>query len=146
MWQCGEVNEIRPRQLVAFRSLASANRLCKLYQERDSAQPKLLEAILHKDNFNRAYKRGKANKGAPGIDGMTVEEALAYLKEHQQELTNRIYRRKCRSAVFSCPAYGLYQCKGKREKCQCIRVCRSGWESNVSTSKKACQGPITAGF
>ena len=44
-----------------------------------------MEAILYKDNINRAYKRVKANKGAPGIDGMTIEEALPYLKEHQQE-------------------------------------------------------------
>ena len=65
-----------------------------IWKERDSAQPKLLEAILHKDNFNRAYKRVKANKGAPGVDGMTIEEALPYLKEHQQELTTRIYRGK----------------------------------------------------
>ena len=65
-----------------------------IWKERDSAQPKLLEAILHKDNFNRAYKRVKANKGAPGVDGMTIEEALPYLQEHQQELTNRIYRGK----------------------------------------------------
>lgn len=36
----------------------------------------------------------KVNKGAPGIDGMTVEEALAHLKEHQQELTDRIYKGK----------------------------------------------------
>ena len=40
------------------------------------------------------YKRVKVNKGAPGIDGMTVEEALAHLKEHQQELTDRIYKGK----------------------------------------------------
>ena len=53
-----------------------------------------MEAILYKDNFNRAYKRVKANKGAPGVDGMTIEEALPYLKEHQQELTTRIYRGK----------------------------------------------------
>ena len=66
----------------------------RIWKERDSAQSKLLEAILYKDNFNRAYKRVKANKGAAGIDGMTVEEALPYLKEHQQELTNRIYRGK----------------------------------------------------
>jgi len=66
----------------------------RIWKERDSAQSKLLEAILHKDNFNRAYKRVKANKGAAGIDGMTVEEALLYLKEHQQELTDRIYRGK----------------------------------------------------
>ena len=36
--------------------------------QRDSAQPKLLEAIQYKDNLNRAYKRVKANKGAAGID------------------------------------------------------------------------------
>lgn len=66
----------------------------RIWKERDSAQPKLLEEILYKDNFNRAYKRVKANKGKPGIDGMTVEEALPYLKEHQKELTNRILRGK----------------------------------------------------
>ena len=65
-----------------------------IWKERDSAQPKLLEAILYKDNFNRAYKRVKSNKGAPGVDGMTIEEALPYLQEHQQELTARIYRGK----------------------------------------------------
>ena len=66
----------------------------RIWKERDSAQPRLLEAILYKDNFNRAYKRVKANKGAPGIDGMNVEEALPYLREHQKELTDRIYRGK----------------------------------------------------
>ena len=74
---------------------AKASRSFKrIWKERDSAQPKLLEAIMNKDNFNRAYKRVKANKGTPGIDGMTVGEALPYLKEHQQELTDRIYRGK----------------------------------------------------
>ena len=66
----------------------------RIWKERDSAQPRLLETILHKDNLNRAYKRVKANKGAAGIDGMTVEEALPYLKEHQRELTDRIYKGK----------------------------------------------------
>ena len=66
----------------------------RIWKERDSAQPKLLEAILYKDNFNRAYKRVKANKGKHGIDGMTVEEALPYLREHQKELTNQILKGK----------------------------------------------------
>ena len=66
----------------------------RIWKERDSAQPKLLEAILYKDNFNRAYKRVKANKGKHGIDGMTVEEALPYLREHQKELTDRILKGK----------------------------------------------------
>ena len=66
----------------------------RIWKERDSAQPKLLEKILHKDNLNRAFKRVKANKGAPGIDGMTVDEALLYFKENQKELIDRIYRGK----------------------------------------------------
>ena len=36
----------------------------------------LLERILTRDNLNRAYKQVKRNHGAPGIDGITVEEAL----------------------------------------------------------------------
>lgn len=46
----------------------------------------LLEQILSKDNLNIAYKRVKANKGSHGIDGMTVDKLLQYLKEHGQEL------------------------------------------------------------
>ena len=53
-------------------------------------EPKLLERILFRDNMNKAYKRVKANKGAPGVDGMTVEEALPWLKEHGKELTESI--------------------------------------------------------
>ena len=67
-----------------------------IWKERDSAQSDLLEKILYKDNFSRAYKRVKKNHGAPGIDGMTVEDALPYLREHQKELTDRIYRGKYR--------------------------------------------------
>lgn len=50
----------------------------RIWKERDSAQSELLEKILYKDNLNRAFKRVKANKGAPGIDGITVEEIGAY--------------------------------------------------------------------
>ena len=66
----------------------------RIWKERDSAQPKLLEAILYKDNLNRANKRVKANKGAAGIDGMSIEETLPYLKEHQQELKKPDTQRK----------------------------------------------------
>ena len=66
----------------------------RIWKERDSAQPRLMETILYKDNFNRAYKRVKANKGKHGVDGMTVEEALPYLREHQKELTDRILKGK----------------------------------------------------
>ena len=50
----------------------------------------LLERILDRENLNRAYKRVKANKGAPGVDGMTVEEAFPWLKEHGKEMIEEI--------------------------------------------------------
>ena len=54
----------------------------------------LLEKILSRENLNRAYKRVKANKGAPGIDGMTVEDALPWLREHREELLETIRQGK----------------------------------------------------
>ena len=62
--------------------------------ERAVRTPNLLERILNRDNLNNAYKRVKANKGAPGVDGMTVEEALPWLKEHGKELTDSILQGK----------------------------------------------------
>ena len=62
----------------------------RIWKERDSAELDILGKILNKDNLNRAYKRVKANKGAPGVDGMTVEEAFEWLKEHNHELIERI--------------------------------------------------------
>ena len=66
----------------------------RIWKERDSAEPEILSKILSKDNLNRAYKRIKANKGASGIDGITVESALPWLREHNQELIERIRRGK----------------------------------------------------
>ncbi len=54
----------------------------------------LLGKILSRENLNRAYKRVKANKGAAGIDGMTVDDALPWLKEHRNELLESIQNGK----------------------------------------------------
>ena len=62
----------------------------RIWKERDSAQSMLLEMILEKDNLNSAFKRVKKNHGAPGVDGMTIEDALPYLREHQKEFIERI--------------------------------------------------------
>ena len=61
---------------------------CQEVEERNGAD--LLEKVLERENLNRAYKRVKANKGASGIDGMSVEEALPWLKEHREELLESI--------------------------------------------------------
>jgi RNA-directed DNA polymerase len=44
------------------------------------------EQIVERENMFQALKRVKANGGAPGIDGMTVSELSAYLKEHWLEI------------------------------------------------------------
>lgn len=54
----------------------------------------LLEKILSKDNMNGAYKRVCANKGAGGIDWVTVEELGDYIKENWDGIRNQIRRRE----------------------------------------------------
>jgi RNA-directed DNA polymerase len=46
----------------------------------DCAQ--LMEEICERENLRQALKRVKANKGAPGVDGMTVHVLPRYLREH----------------------------------------------------------------
>jgi RNA-directed DNA polymerase len=41
-----------------------------------------MEEVCERENLKRALKRVKANKGAPGVDGMTVQALPAYLREH----------------------------------------------------------------
>ena len=50
----------------------------------------LLEKILDYENLNQAFKKVKSNKGAGGIDGMSVDELLPYLKENQKKLIQLI--------------------------------------------------------
>lgn len=46
----------------------------------------IMERVLERDNLFSALKQVKSNKGAPGIDGMTVENLPKYLKEHWLEI------------------------------------------------------------
>ena len=56
----------------------------------------LLEKVLERENVLAAYRRVKANSGAAGIDGMTVEDLMPHCQMHwtrvRQELLDETYR------------------------------------------------------
>jgi RNA-directed DNA polymerase len=47
---------------------------------------RLMEEVCRPENLNRAYRRVKANQGAPGVDGMTIAHLRSWLAEHEEEL------------------------------------------------------------
>jgi RNA-directed DNA polymerase len=42
----------------------------------------LMDRVLERSNLQRALKQVRSNRGAPGIDGMSVDALPSYLKEH----------------------------------------------------------------
>lgn len=51
----------------------------------------LFERILSKDNLNQAYLQVVRNKGTAGVDGMTYDQLLPYLREHREELLTQLH-------------------------------------------------------
>ena len=50
----------------------------------------LLKRIISRDNMNAAYFKIKSNRGAGGVDKMSVDELLPYLREHRLSLLQQI--------------------------------------------------------
>src|SRR5512139_3505088 len=46
----------------------------------------LLERMLSRENMQTAWKRVKANKGAAGIDGMSIEAFPEFAREHWEAI------------------------------------------------------------
>ena len=57
---------------------------------------KLIEEILSEENLKEAIKRVKANKGAPGVDKMSVDRLDEYFDTHKDEIINAIKNRTYR--------------------------------------------------
>ncbi len=56
----------------------------------------LLEKILQPVNLNNAYRKVKSNKGAGGVDGMSVDELLPFLRDNQVQLIRQLKEGKYR--------------------------------------------------
>jgi len=62
-----------------------------------SVQPSpWMACVLSRNNLNRALKQVRRNKGAPGIDGMTVDELPDYLRQHWAEIRQQLLRQTYR--------------------------------------------------
>ena len=56
------------------------------YGEGKGMSVTIQDLVLDRNNLNQAYLRVKRNKGAAGIDDMTVNDLLPYLRENKTEL------------------------------------------------------------
>jgi len=65
--------------------------LAALEQQRALTQG-LMERVASSANLNQAYKRVKANKGAPGVDGMTVQDLRSWLADNKDMLVAQLVR------------------------------------------------------
>src|SRR5207302_8290818 len=97
---------------------------------------RLMEEVCGLENCKQALQRVKANKGSPGVDGMTVEELPEYLKQHGLEiggqLRNGTYQpRPVKRVEISKPdGQGMRElaflvCWTALFSKQCCRFCRS---------------------
>ena len=50
----------------------------------------LMETVCSRENLEAAWKRVRRNKGSPGVDGMTVDDAKDYLREHWPSIRSRL--------------------------------------------------------
>ena len=50
----------------------------------------LMEEVCERENLERAWQRVRDNKGAPGVDGMTIDDARATCSEHWPDIRDQL--------------------------------------------------------
>ncbi|HET7438304.1 MAG TPA: group II intron reverse transcriptase/maturase, partial [Nitrospira sp.] len=58
--------------------------------ESPAAMTQLMEKVCERENLVRAWQRVRENKGAPGVDGMTIDDAKSYLCEHWPDIRSQL--------------------------------------------------------
>ena len=54
----------------------------------------IITKILDRDNLNLAFKNVKSNKGASGIDDLSIDETTQYIRENKKTIVWQLYNRK----------------------------------------------------
>jgi len=60
--------------------------------ESSAETERLMEEVVERENLREALKRVRANKGSPGVDGMTVHGLPEYLKEHWPAMREQLLK------------------------------------------------------
>ncbi len=64
--------------------------------KRDTESPapeeRLMEEVCERENFVKAWKQVRGNKGSPGVDGQTIDETLDDLREHWPAIREQLLR------------------------------------------------------
>ena len=61
---------------------------------RQAMSEDIITKILERDNLNLAFKNVKANKGASGIDDLSIDETAQYIRENKKTIVWQLYNRK----------------------------------------------------
>jgi RNA-directed DNA polymerase len=72
---------------------------------RETVRPEteqLMEAVVARENMLRAYEQVVSNKGAAGVDGMTVEQLKPYLQEHWERIKEELLNGKYEPQPVRC--------------------------------------------
>jgi RNA-directed DNA polymerase len=64
--------------------------MAKPASESPAFAEQIMEEVCDRENLQRAWKRVRRNKGSPGVDGMTIDDAGAYLREHWPSIRSRL--------------------------------------------------------
>src|SRR2546422_8095799 len=64
--------------------------MAKRKSESLAGTERLMEEVCELENCKQALQRVKANKGSPGVDGMTVDELPEYLKQQELEIGEQL--------------------------------------------------------
>src|SRR5713101_1258725 len=83
-WRCASEGEAQTCQRPGTES-----RMVKGVTE-NPATERLMEEVCEAGNLRKALQRVKANRGAPGVDGMTVEGLEVYFGQHEAELRRQL--------------------------------------------------------
>src|SRR5215813_14253293 len=64
--------------------------MAKPTPESPAVTEQLMEEVCNRENLVRAWKRVRRNQGSAGVDGMTIDDARDYLREHWPSIRSQL--------------------------------------------------------